>query len=94
MTKYIFTSIDEDGDKITHEFSSLHIHSVVERFESFLSGCGFVFDGHLEFVDEFNEDTEPLFDYTNSCMIDDINLDEYTISVGVPQSSQKDDVIK
>ena len=48
-----FTFINEESSyvgncKTTTEFSAVHIDDVLERFEDFLKGAGFVFDGHLE----------------------------------------------
>ena len=48
-----FTFINEESSyvgncKTTTEFSAAHIDDVLRRFEDFLRGAGFVFDGHLE----------------------------------------------
>ena len=48
-----FTFINEESSyvgncKTTTEFSAAHIDEVLTRFEDFLRGAGFVFDGHLE----------------------------------------------
>ena len=48
-----FTFINEESSyvgncKTTTEFSSVNIDDILERFEDFLKGAGFVFDGHLE----------------------------------------------
>lgn len=56
MPKFILSSIDEEnGDKVTHEFNALHINTVFERFEDFLRGCGYVFDGHIEVINDVQE---------------------------------------
>ena len=52
-----FTFINEKSSyigncKTTTEFSAAHIDEVLARFEDFLKGAGFVFDGHLDFVEE------------------------------------------
>lgn len=52
-----FTFINEESSyigngKTTSEFSAAHIDDVLSRFEDFLRGAGFIFDGHLELVDE------------------------------------------
>ena len=52
-----FTFINEESSyvgncKTTTEFSAAHIDEVLARFEDFLKGAGFVFDGHLEIVDD------------------------------------------
>ena len=48
-----FTFINEESSyvgncKTTTEFSAVHIDEILARFEDFLRGAGFVFDGHLE----------------------------------------------
>jgi len=48
-----FTFINEESSyvgncKTTTEFSAVNIDDILERFEDFLRGAGFVFDGHLE----------------------------------------------
>lgn len=57
-SKYIFTN--ETGDsKVTHEFSEIELTEVVARFEEFLKGCGFQFDGYtLDFVSKEQENKE------------------------------------
>jgi hypothetical protein len=51
-----FTFINEESSymgncKTTTEFSAVHIDDVLERFEDFLKGAGFVFDGRLEIIE-------------------------------------------
>jgi hypothetical protein len=41
-----------DGSKITLEVQEESLMNVVEAFERFLKGAGFVFDGYLDFVDD------------------------------------------
>jgi hypothetical protein len=41
----------ESESKVTFEFEEVQIDSVVQHFEDFLRGCGFHFEGHLEFVE-------------------------------------------
>lgn len=58
MSKYTFTceytdiSGQPDGSKITIEVQEDTLMSVVEAFERFLKGAGFIFDGYLQIVDE------------------------------------------
>jgi bifunctional DNA-binding transcriptional regulator/antitoxin component of YhaV-PrlF toxin-antitoxin module len=41
------------GDsKITYEFHKEYLGDILQEFEQFLRGCGFVFDGVLDFVEE------------------------------------------
>jgi hypothetical protein len=51
MTKYTFTQIYDD-QVTTKEFEADYLYDVIERFEEFLRGCGFYFNGRLEIVDE------------------------------------------
>lgn len=48
----------EEGDVITHEFNKVFLSDVVERMQDFLKGCGFVFDGTLDIVEEEQEIVE------------------------------------
>ena len=57
MSKFTFIKQPEDdnwmeeGDsKLTTEFNAVSLDRLLEEFELFLKGSGFVFDGHLEFV--------------------------------------------
>ena len=42
----------EEGDVITHEFNKVLLSDVMMRVQDFLKGCGFVFDGTLDIVEE------------------------------------------
>jgi len=60
MSKFSFSHTLDDL-KITHEFEEIQLNNVIENFESFLRGCGFVFDGNLEIVsDSSRSDTDNL----------------------------------
>ena len=56
----IFTFIKERSDhpsednqtNTTTEFESIELGEIVVNFEDFLRGCGFVFKGHLDFVED------------------------------------------
>ena len=58
-----FTLITEHTDlytgdvtsKTTHEFEVDYLPDVLENIELFLRGAGFVFDGNLDFVNDFHE---------------------------------------
>ena len=58
MSKYTFTceyvgmTGQPDGSKITLEVQEESLRNVVEAFERFLKGAGFVYDGYLDFVDD------------------------------------------
>jgi hypothetical protein len=77
MSKFTFICEDEPmpfADAIvtkkTFEFNADHLNSVVGEFETFLRGCGFHFEGNLEFVNPpkiFLPETEDDLDmYTES----------------------------
>jgi len=77
MSKFTFTHTLDDL-KITHEFEAIQINKVVENFEDFLRGCGYVFDGNLEIVEQ---EKFPLEEYeTFSTM--NLNLDGIEGAVG------------
>lgn len=50
MSRYTFIMQHSDGARITHEGNQVHLWSVIDDFELFLRGAGFVFDGHLDIV--------------------------------------------
>ena len=56
MPKFVFKCEHRDYHTLelesvnTTEFSKESLNDVIENFELFLKGAGFVFDGHLEFV--------------------------------------------
>ena len=62
MTKYTlkqeypgYTGMHTSSPKetVTIEFEGdIALPEMLEKFETFLRGCGFYFDGHLDFVDE------------------------------------------
>jgi hypothetical protein len=54
----------------TVEFSAVQLDDIVEEFEMFLKGCGFHFDGRLDFVEEKYE--QPIFDF--GANMNDTNL--------------------
>lgn len=51
--KYIFKQVDEyTPSETTVEFTADHISVVLEQFHFFLKGCGFMFDGQVDVVNE------------------------------------------
>lgn len=59
MSKFTFICEDENipfsGDittKRTFEFNGENLDDIVHEFETFLKGCGFNFNGKLDFVEE------------------------------------------
>jgi len=56
--KYTLIAEDEyGGSKTTREFDADYLPDVLSEVELFLKGAGFVFDGNLDFVNDF--ETEP-----------------------------------
>ena len=54
--KYTLIAEDEiGGSKTTREFTEVYLPNVLTEMELFLKGAGFVFNGNLDFVDEFAE---------------------------------------
>ena len=59
--KYTLTAEDEfGGSTTTREFQVDYLPDVLLEIELFLKGAGFVFDGNLDFVNDF--DTEQEYD--------------------------------
>ena len=56
MTKFEFKCIQETGvgasRTTTVETDAHHLPEVIEEFQMFLRGCGYYFNGDLEFVEE------------------------------------------
>ena len=44
--------IKDSESKVTFEFEEIQMVNIVQHFEEFLRGCGFHFDGQLDFVEE------------------------------------------
>jgi hypothetical protein len=56
--KYTLIAEDEfGGSTTTREFTADYLPEVLSEIELFLKGAGFVFDGNLDFVNDF--ETEP-----------------------------------
>jgi hypothetical protein len=57
--KYIETNLfgDETGKTMVMDFSADTLSTILENFEDFLCGCGFVIDGDLDIVRD--EDDQP-----------------------------------
>lgn len=54
-TRYKFIRTSDDGSKTINITEAMILTEVIDEFEAFLRGCGFVFDGHLEVVDDKDE---------------------------------------
>lgn len=66
-----FTLICEHNDnhKVTHEFKNILLSDTLENIQNFLKGCGFIFDGTLDFVPDeemFPQQTYMEKEYRNS----------------------------
>lgn len=70
MPKFTFKCEDSDfvspKSTTTVEVSAVSIDEVVESFERFLRGAGFVFDGHLSF--DYNTVADPTCSGDCSCV--------------------------
>jgi hypothetical protein len=60
---------DAIASKRKIEFEAESLGSILEQFEMFLRGCGYVFEGHIDIVDDFVETTESV----DEDDLDDVN---------------------
>ena len=59
MNDFEFKFTDSDDDtEITLKFSGWGLNTVLEKFEQFLRGAGYSFEGNLEFVSDEYEDAD------------------------------------
>ena len=49
------TVFEDSQPNVGMEFESQTLPEIVLNFETFLRGCGFNFDGHLDFVEDEND---------------------------------------
>ena len=54
--KFTLICEHDGGPKITYEFKNIMLADTLDNLQNFLKGCGFVFDGILEIV----ENGEPM----------------------------------
>ena len=52
MSEFTLINRDEDGNGLTMDFNAEYLPDVLEKFELFLKGIGFVFEGNLVILDE------------------------------------------
>jgi len=52
---YYYSDDKIRGPKVTMSFDRDCLTEIIPHFEEFLRGCGFSFQGHLEFVDDCEE---------------------------------------
>jgi|FreactcultureFD7_1027221.scaffolds.fasta_scaffold26253_1 hypothetical protein len=85
MSKFTFICEDEHipfaddtiTNKRTFEFSGVLLHEIVAEFEMFLKGCGFSFEGQLDFVNDTGD----------SKIDEDDDFDPFTTKINVlPES--------
>jgi len=50
--KFTLICEHDSGPKVTYEFQNILLADTLDNFQNFLKGCGFVFDGILEIVEE------------------------------------------
>ena len=55
MSKFTFTQTYDDT-VTTKEFETDYLYEVIERFEEFLRGCGFYFNGTIDVVEDETEE--------------------------------------
>ena len=76
--KFTLICEHDDNNKVTHEFKNVLLADTLDNIQNFLKGCGFVFDGILDIVEEevskIEIDTRPISqeNYRNS---DDVDID-------------------
>jgi hypothetical protein len=63
---------DAIASKRKIEFEAESLGSILEQFEMFLRGCGYVFEGHIDIVDDFAENTETT-EFVDEDDLDDVN---------------------
>jgi len=72
----------------------LSLPQIVERFEEFLRGAGFHFNGHLDFVnDDDVDDSKDQDDDNSQDQGDDINLDFGDINIGSTYTTMGDQTL-
>ena len=49
------TAMEDNQANVGMEFEAMMLDEIVANFEDFLRGCGFEFDGHLDFVKDEDE---------------------------------------
>jgi hypothetical protein len=49
------TVFEDNQSNVGMEFKAVELDEIVAHFEDFLKGCGFIIDGHLDFVEDEND---------------------------------------
>jgi hypothetical protein len=58
MPKFKFECQHESGEKITYESDKVFIFDVLEDFQNFLKGSGFIFNGVIDLVNDAPQEPE------------------------------------
>jgi hypothetical protein len=45
------TPLENNQSNVSMEFNAIELLEIVSHFEDFLRGCGFIINGHLDFVE-------------------------------------------
>jgi hypothetical protein len=53
--KFTLVCEHDGGPKVTYEFNNIMLSDTLDNMQNFLKGCGFVFDGVLDIVNEDGE---------------------------------------
>lgn len=84
--KYTLIAEDEyGGSTTTREFQVDYLPEVLSEIELFLKGAGFIFNGNLDFVNDFDNEIEPDWD---DCYVDP-DLPELYDEQDLPQGKSK-----
>ena len=64
-----------NGDVIEHKIASdeVTLSEVLEQFEYFLKGCSYVFDGHVDIIDDEDDNNNPLEFSLDNITIPELN---------------------
>lgn len=46
------TPLENNQSNVGMQFNAVELQDIVSNFEDFLRGCGFIINGHLDFVEE------------------------------------------
>jgi hypothetical protein len=46
------TPLENNQSNVGMEFNAVELPEIVSHFEDFLRGCGFIINGHLDFVED------------------------------------------
>lgn len=64
--------IKDSESKVTFEFEEVQIDNVIAHFEDFLRGCGFHFEGYLEFANEPKMEMQEAMPHINNAFDDQL----------------------